>query len=416
MDLLESIGAAKGIVAAIGSVVGSVLAVLVYLSQRDKRAAVRLAFRAVVDSLSSESEAQRLGGAILLRRFFDPKTELGRAYAREAVDVIAALLRSVPTGNLQKLLADGLLYAPSLQAVDLQRTNLQNAYLGRKGDASVPNLARADFFRADLSSASLKGADLSNAVFYQARLHNTILKGADLSNASFFEADLLGADFTGARLSQASFQGARNIPAALLAHLDEQGSYRGPEACPKVGRTSAANRPKVFVSRPGTVNTRQREFLQGVRSVLADEGVDVVTVERKDYPNVGAVSEVRRVLSGCSGVLVVGFRQLEVSSGVWRSGTEEAREVHDIALPTTWNHVEAGMAAMVGLPMLFLREHGVVGGLFELSDVGHFVADINLSKPNHDEIRRIVSLWCHSVREAPIASSVVAAAGSTQSA
>jgi hypothetical protein len=390
------------LITALVAIVGSVLAVTKYLSRRDKQLAAQQAFRGVLDSLSSAVEHQRLGAAILLRRFFDPKTELGEGgtpYAREAVDVIAALLRETETGNFQKLLADGLLYASSLEAVDLQRTNLQNAYLGAKGGVA-PNLKRADFYRADLSAASLKGANAENAVFYQARLHNTIFKETNLTGASFFEADLLGANFSGATLRKANFGGARNIPQGLMARIAEDGTYSGPDTVPRDTLSAGAARPKVFISKPGTLTVPQQELVREVTGILAEEHIDTATVERRDYPSVGAISEVRRVLIGSSGALIIGFRQLEVTKGTWRSGTEEVKSVEDVALPTTWNHVEAGMAAMAGLPMLFLVERGVIGGLFELGDVGHAVTNLDLLKPNRDEIRRSIEVWAHSVREA----------------
>jgi hypothetical protein len=390
------------LVTAFVAVVGSVLAVTKYLSRRDKQLAAQQAFRAVLDSLSSNVERQRLGGAILLRRFFDPRSELGEGgtpYAREAVDVIAALLRETETGNFQKLLADGLLYAASLESVDLQRTNLQNAYLGLKNDGKPPNLNRADFYRSDLSAASLKGANAERAVFYQARLHNTILKKANLEGASFFEADLLGADFSEATLLGANFAGARNIPKGLSAHIGEGGTYRGPKVYPREAPAAGGEWPKVFISKPGTLNVLQRELVREISELLARENIAAATVERGDYPNVGAISEVRRVLIGCAGAMIVGFRQLEVAKGTWRSGTDEARCVEDVALPTSWNHVEAGMAAMAGLPMLFLIERGVIGGLFELGDVGHSVLTIDLLKPDHDQTRRSIEAWAHTVRE-----------------
>lgn len=391
------------LITAVVAIVGSVLAVTKYLSRRDKQLAAQQAFRAVVDSLSSVIEHQRLGGAILLRRFFDPKTELGEGgtpYAREAVDVIAALLRETETGNFQKLLADSLLYASSLESVDLQRTNLQNAYLGHKSNGIAPNLKRADFYRADLSAASLKGANAESAVFYQARLHNTIFKETNLIGASFFEADLLGANFSGAKLLNATFIGARNIPNGLIASIAKDGTYCGPETFPREAQSASADRPRVFISKAGTLTVLQRELVREVTGILAEENIDATTVERGDYPNVGAISEVRRVLRGCSGALIIGFRQLEVTKGMWRSGTEEVKSVEDVALPTAWNHVEAGMAAMAGLPMLFLVERGVIGGLFELGDVGHAVTILDLSKPNHQELRRSIEVWAHSVREA----------------
>lgn len=390
------------LITALVAVVGSVLAVTKYLSRRDKQIAAQQAFRAVVESLSSTNEHQRLGAAILLRRFFDPRTELGEGgtpYAREAVNVIAALLRDTATGNFQKILADGLLYATSLEEVDLQRTNLQNAYLGAKGSGAPPDLRRADFYRADLSGASLKRANARKAVFYQARLHNTILKNADLTGASFFEADLLGADFSGAVLRGANFDRARNVPAALRESLAANGEYQGADIYPTVGNGVVIDKPRVFISKPGTLNSTQRDFVREVTGVLSEEDVGVATVERGDYPTVGAVSEVRRVLSGCSGAVILGFRQLEVTKGMWRSGTAEAKVIENLALPTTWNHVEAGMAAMAGLPMLFLLEEGVVGGLFELGDVTHSVATLDLSKRNYKELRKAIGEWAHSVRE-----------------
>jgi hypothetical protein len=53
------------------------------------------------------------------------------------VAVIAALLRNTPTGELQKLLADGLAYASGLQGADLQECNLSRAYLGRRPRTAV---------------------------------------------------------------------------------------------------------------------------------------------------------------------------------------------------------------------------------------------------------------------------------------
>ena len=131
----------------IGTVLAAFVAIIRYFqykTKRDKIQQVRDSFDAVVKSLSSNDETERLAGAILLRRFFDWKTEVevaGVPYSREAVNVMAAILRGQGTGNFQKLLADGLAFAPSLQRVDLQKTNLQYAYLGsRKKETVAPKL------------------------------------------------------------------------------------------------------------------------------------------------------------------------------------------------------------------------------------------------------------------------------------
>ncbi len=185
------------------------------------------AFQAVVDTLASQDEAKRLSGAILLRRFFDSDTEQGERgtpYAKEAMNVIAALLRDTEAGNFQKLLADGLRYAPSLVGADLQHCNLQKAYLGSRtpADAKV-DLSDVDFFEANLTSASLlRHACARNAVFYGATLHNTVFEECDLTAADFRDADLRGARFAKAVLIDARFDGAQNPPTEIAALLQER--------------------------------------------------------------------------------------------------------------------------------------------------------------------------------------------------
>jgi hypothetical protein len=139
-------------------------------------------------------------------------------YAKEAVAVIAALLRDTEAGNFQKLLADGLGYAPSLAHADLQRCNLQNAYLGVRPGRDV-DLSNADFFEADLTYASLRGARGCGAVFYGATLRGTVLEGCDLTAADFRGADLKGARFENAVLANARFEGAKNVPLEISPSL-----------------------------------------------------------------------------------------------------------------------------------------------------------------------------------------------------
>jgi len=123
-----------------GGLVVSLFAYVGYQKSRDRQRAIRKAFDDVIEFLALNNEEHRLAGAILLRRFFDKKSEFGlrtwwwpikkRApYAQEAITVTAAVLRGTETCNFQKLLADGLAYAHDLKDVDLQKTNLQNAYL-----------------------------------------------------------------------------------------------------------------------------------------------------------------------------------------------------------------------------------------------------------------------------------------------
>ena len=222
-------------IALVGAFVTAVVGLLKYFnyrSRRDRVALVGQSFSETVDALSSKDEVKQLAAAILLRRFFDRKTEQGSAgapYQQEAIRVIAAILRTTDAGQFQKLLADSLAYAPTLQLADLQECNLAGAYLGRRPDRRV-DLSHADLFNADLTGASLKGATAKETVFYGATLVKTVFEKADLTGADFRDADLKGANFEGAELTRAKFDGAElagaqfskatNVPPAILASLD----------------------------------------------------------------------------------------------------------------------------------------------------------------------------------------------------
>ena len=214
-------------IALLGGFATAVLGVMKYFtyrSRRDRVALVGQSFSETVDALSSKDEIKQLAAAILLRRFFDRKTEQGSAgapYQQEAIRVIAALLRTTETGQFQKLLADGLAYAPTLQLADLQECNLAGTYLGHRPDRRV-DLSQADLFKADLTRASLKGATARGTVFYGATLVRTVFENADLTGADFREADLQDAKFDGAILDGAQFGDATNVPPAIQASLDAE--------------------------------------------------------------------------------------------------------------------------------------------------------------------------------------------------
>src|SRR5262252_833256 len=249
-------------IAAITALLAGALGILKYFSYRTRRDRISLvgqAFTSTVEGLSSDAEAKKLAAAILLRRFFDKETEQGAAgtpYEHEAVAVIAALLRNTPTGELQKLLADGLAYASSLRGAYLGKrpraavahSSLRLLVAGRRGlpglggggngQPSGPGLAvpidltEADLFHADLTGASLRGATARNAVFYTAVARQTVFEGAHLEGADFRDAELEGARFTGAWIERARFKGAHHVPQHVSRLLDKSGQVPAGEGMP----------------------------------------------------------------------------------------------------------------------------------------------------------------------------------------
>jgi uncharacterized protein YjbI with pentapeptide repeats len=390
MVIAADAGSAVSIASAAVAALVAILGLMGYQTRRARLSAIRTAFNDVVAALAAEDSRRQLAGAVLLRRFFDPASELGvrdlrgrrRApYAAEALSVIAAVLRGLPSGNLQKLLADGLAHAPTLAGVDLQHTNLQSAYLSSRHAGGT--LEGADFYGADLSGGSLKGARAKGAVFYQARLRDTVLRDADLRGANFFEADLTGANFGGARLDGASFADARGVPPELERCLDAERRYTADQAAP-APTSSRPGSPTVFLSLPASRTPGQEAIRDRLVTLLRREGLIIQRLARDDYLPSDALSEIYRRMSGCVGAVVF---------GMCGAGTQPASGT------TPWTHLEAGMAYGCNLPLLMVREAGVNSGAFDDVVAGRRTFMLDVAEWWEDDaIVRAIRPWLSELR------------------
>ncbi len=265
LQLAVSAGAIQAWVGVVGALLGAVVTIFKYFryqSRRDLRAAVGASFASTVDALASTNETSRMAGAVLLRRFFDHRTEQGAAgtpYVKETIELIAGMLRGEQPPYIQKVLSDGLRYAVDLQNADLQHCDLRKAYIGKKtGDERAVDLSEADLFESKCAGASFKEVIACNTVFYNAGLQGTVLskanceeadfrdakceeadfRDANCKNADFREANLFKSKFGGANIEGARFAGAKGIPDEVASLLDED----------KVGRPGAVV-PKLTAAR-----------------------------------------------------------------------------------------------------------------------------------------------------------------------
>lgn len=102
-------------------------------TSNQKRQDTQEQFNRVVEQLSKDNETAQLSAAIILRRFFNAIIDKER-FRQETINVISSMLKIHPTGIYQKTLGDGLAYAGNLNYADLQRTNMQDLYLGKKNE------------------------------------------------------------------------------------------------------------------------------------------------------------------------------------------------------------------------------------------------------------------------------------------
>lgn len=340
---------------------------------RENMKSIGAAFKETVAGLSSKNLEVRMSSAILLRRFLIKKSEFGvggAPFAQATVSVISALLKSKQTSEIQKVLADTLRFAPkgALVKADFQRANLSKAYMGGKDVI----MEEADFFQANLTGTHLKEAVLNRAVFYEATLNKTKFQKCKLEKADFKSAILQDVDFTDADLRGASFENARlrdviftraKIDGINTTNAMGQGITDGPSFAPP-DSTHALPSNKIFISRIGVLDARQKLIVDSLKDILTKFGVAHLELSRDMYDATNILSNLSSKIDSCSAMIVFGFRSIHVIEGIFRYNTEDSRHVQNEFLSTPWNHIEIGMAVMKAKPVLMIVEDKINDGAF----------------------------------------------------
>ena len=345
-------------------------------------------FNTNIANLSSPDNTTKLSAAIMLRRFLS--TRIGEDFPflhEETIKVISSNLKVLPTGVFQKTLADGLAYAKDLSNVDLMRTNLQDAYLGRKDDKRII-MNDTDLFLSDLSYALLQHIQ-GNAIFYRAILFCTRIKDCDLTGANFCEADLTNVRFDRVILKDADFRGAINIPQAIaekLVQVDlKDGNHKMiyPDAAPVTAKRASLDKT-IFFSMPSIMSKEDELITKDYQHYLEkDLGYHVIYYVRDDYPSFGQLGKIREKVLYSSAMVVFGFKQMQIHDATYRPFGFNIKK-SDIWLATPWNEIEVGMGLMNGLPILLVKDPQINTGIFDDKLSECFVSTILTTEDSRD--------------------------------
>lgn len=134
----------------------------------------------------------------------------------------------------------------------------------------------------------------------------------------------------------------------------------------------------IFVSKPSALTEHQQGFWQQMSTRLKERSLRLRTLGTTDYSNVAPIGAVKELMNQCRGAVILGFAQMRVIEGVSKEGTEKQEALTEKLLPTPWNHIEAGMAFALGLPVLVVKEAGVGGGVFDLGTSDRFIHEVTL--------------------------------------
>ncbi len=115
-------------------------------------------------------------------------------------------------------------------------------------------------------------------------------------------------------------------------------------------------RKAIFLSVGQTATPEQDNFVQAVENLLHEHGLRTRTVGRTDFSTGKPLKKILDVMKQCSGTVVIAFERFHFERGIELKGGERESAITNVSLPTVWNQVEAGMAYVLGQPLLAIAE------------------------------------------------------------
>ena len=168
----------------------------------------------------------------------------------------------------------------------------------------------------------------------------------------------------------------------------------------------------VFLSYPQPHQQKQSAFVQEVAAYLRQRGLEPKTLGVNEYDTDAPLTAIRRLMLESNGLITIAFRRLWVEDATSRKDADVSW-ANATTLPKTWLtspycHIEPAMAFQLGLPILLLRERGVLAeGVLERGVVGMYMPEFSVDNTSNylqsDEWNALIAKWeaqVRSVREA----------------
>lgn len=157
----------------------------------------------------------------------------------------------------------------------------------------------------------------------------------------------------------------------------------------------------VFMSVGRTSTAAQEEFVSEIEQYLRDSGLTPRTVGRTDFSSLQPLKSIKQLMNQCAGTVVIAFERIHIQEGLERRGSGTEKLIRNESLPTVWNQIEAGMAYVLGHPLLVIVEQGLRSeGLLETGYDWYIQwVDTDVSIVNDQEFAEIFADWKKRVDE-----------------
>ncbi|MGY5796958.1 hypothetical protein [Rheinheimera faecalis] len=164
-------------------------------------------------------------------------------------------------------------------------------------------------------------------------------------------------------------------------------------------------KPSVFLSYPQPFNPKQIQFINEISEYLERRGFGPRTLGVTDYDMDAPLKAIRRLMLESNGLITVAFRRTQIKSGTTKPGTPDEKKLNNAWLTSPYSHIEPAMAFQIGLPVLIIREKGVISdGVLEKGVIGTYMPEFDLEKSTTNylasqEWEQIIQKWEGYVRK-----------------
>jgi len=155
----------------------------------------------------------------------------------------------------------------------------------------------------------------------------------------------------------------------------------------------------VFLSYPKPFNDEQEKFVQSVSDYLVSRGLEPRTLGVTDYDMDSPLKAIRRLMLESNGLITIAFKRAIINNGAGKPSTSQEYSLDGQWLTSPYSHIEPAMAFQIGLPVLILRENGVIqDGILEKGVLGSYMPEFDLGKAVSDYLKteewnQIIRKW-----------------------
>jgi hypothetical protein len=162
----------------------------------------------------------------------------------------------------------------------------------------------------------------------------------------------------------------------------------------------------VFLSYPVPHMNKQIQFIDSLINQLSNINFLPLTLGTSEYTMDAPLIGIRSLMLDSNGFICVAFRRTYIEKGISNYGSDivDRREKNIAGKWTTspYSQIEPAMALMLGIPVLILREAGVIEeGILEKGASGIYLPEFNLDDGSSyfesDEWKALFKQWEHRV-------------------